>query len=123
MKDEMTIQLEQMVTRYQQLTNPEENLDQLYIQQLLNNLVSDEDHNHLLKHLDPSQAIQEDTMRMIEHKLTQMDFDVEEVKQTQPRFFEMLMLCYQVNLTKLQQQLGDDAVIQFADECLKESVV
>ena len=60
---------------------------------------------------------------MIEHKLTQMDFDVEEVKQTQPRFFEMLMLCYQVNLTKLQQQLGDDAVIQFADECLKQSMV
>ena len=62
-------------------------------------------------------------MQMIEHKLTQMDFDVEEVKRTQPRFFEMLMLCYQVNLTKLQQQLGDDAGIQYADECLKESVV
>jgi len=40
-------------------------------------------------------------MLMLEHKLNQMNFDVEEVKQTQPRFFDMIVLCYQANMAKL----------------------
>ena len=43
-------------------------------------------------------------MAMLELKLNQMGFDVEEVKETQPRFFEMILLCYQANMAKLQQQ-------------------
>jgi len=40
-------------------------------------------------------------MILLEEKLTQMGLDVEEVRQTQPRFFDMILLCYQANMAKL----------------------
>ena len=42
-KENLSIQLEAMLQRYQQLTNPEENQEQLYLQQMLTNLVREED--------------------------------------------------------------------------------
>ena len=43
-------------------------------------------------------------MLLLEHRLQQMGFDVEEVKRTQPQFFEMIMLTYQANMEKLRVQ-------------------
>ena len=42
-------------------------------------------------------------MILLEQKLNQMGFNVEEVKLTQPHFFEMILLCYQANMERLQR--------------------
>lgn len=106
-RQQLGIQIEQMIQRYQQLTNPNENQDQLYIQQLLSNLVSTGDQQQLLKNLNQKPADQEQTILLLEQKLNEMGLDVEEIKQTQPRFFDMILLCYQANMAKLQQTTAE----------------
>lgn len=64
---------------------------------------------------------------MLELKLNEMGLDVLELKQTQPHFFEMVLLCYQANMSKLQQAGGlDEAsesrIQQIADECLLATI-
>ena len=100
-RNHLNVQLEQMMQRYQQLTNPNENQDQVLIQNLLSNLVGKEDHELLLNNLNQSPAAQEETVRLLDRQLNEMGFDADEVKQTQPRFFEMIVLCYQANIAKL----------------------
>ena len=100
-RNQLNVQLEQMMQRYQQLTNPNENQDQVLIQNLLSNLVGKEDHELLLNNLNQSAAAQEETVRLLDRQLNEMGFDADEVKQTQPRFFEMIVLCYQANIAKL----------------------
>ena len=68
-KDELSIQLETMIQRFQQLTNPEENQDQIYFQQLLTNLVREEDQQMLLKNINHNEAIQDETVLLLEQKL------------------------------------------------------
>ena len=114
--------------RYQQLTNPNENQDQVLIQNLLSNLVGKEDHELLLKNLNQSEVAQEETVRLLDRQLNEMGFDAEEVKQTQPRFFEMIVLCYQANIAKLQMESGTDQqptesqANQLMAECLQTTI-
>ena len=100
-KDNLQFQLDAMLQRYYQATNPEENAERIYLQDMLTNLVRNDDH-----FIDQSGAIQEETIILLEQKLSQMGFNVEEFKLTQPQFFEMILLCYQANMERLQRQIG-----------------
>ena len=67
-------------------------------------------------------------MKLLERQLNEMGFDVEEVKQTQPRFFDMIVLCYQANMAKLQMESGpeqqptEEQANQLMTECLQSTI-
>ena len=69
-------------------------------------------------------------MQRIYHTLNQMNINVEELKRSQPSFFETIVVCYQHNLAKLQQQTAQTAQVQseaelqqLADQCLAETII
>lgn len=116
-----------MVQRYEQLTNPNENQDQLYIQQLLSNLSGESGQQELLKYLNQTDEADEKSLALLEQKLNQMGFDAEELKKSEPQFFNMIRLCYQVNMAKLQQQVGPESAseeqqVQMAEEVLNATI-
>lgn len=52
----------------------------------------------LLRNLNPDAPTSDEGLFFLEQKLNEIGIDVEEVKQTQPQFFNMIKLLYQVNM-------------------------
>ena len=68
------------------------------MQELLKNLVGDEAQAELLKHFDPSvNGKDPEVIAMIDEKLNSLGVDVEDLKEKQPKLYEMIHLCFTVN--------------------------
>lgn len=97
-----------MIQRFHQLTNPHEDQDQFCVQHLLSSLANEGDQQLLLQNLNRSEPDaapeqqDDETIACLEQRLNELGIDVEEVKQTQPQFYAMIKLLYQVNLGRLQ---------------------
>ena len=67
------------------------------MQELLRNLVGDEAQTQLLKHFDPVSNQDPEVVSMIDEKLSSLGLDVSELKEKQPKLYEMIQLCFTVN--------------------------
>lgn len=81
------------------------------MQELLKNLVGDSAQAELLKHFNPDRTKDPEVIALIDEKLNSLGIDVQDLKEKQPKLYEMIHLCFTVNAARFQTSSDPEQLI------------